>query len=55
MTLPAAVPYDSSSQPDASVIPTAYRGHMQHYANCFCLLSQKCFRMIQASDGTGHA
>jgi hypothetical protein len=28
---------------------------LAHYANAFCLLSQRCFRMIQAEDGTGHA
>jgi len=28
---------------------------MEHYANCFSLQSERCFRMIQAEDGTGHA
>ena len=27
---------------------------MEHYANCFSLLSERCFRMIQ-ENGTGHA
>jgi hypothetical protein len=28
---------------------------MDHYAEAFCLLSQRCFRFIHAEDGTGHA
>ena len=28
---------------------------MDHYAECFYLLSERCFRMIQAENGTGHA
>lgn len=28
---------------------------MDHYAEAFCLLSEVCFRLIQAEDGTGHA
>jgi hypothetical protein len=28
---------------------------MDHYANCFALLSKQCFRMIRAGNGTGHA
>jgi hypothetical protein len=27
---------------------------VEYYANCFSLLSERCFRMIQAGDGTGH-
>jgi len=28
---------------------------VDHYANCFSLQSERCFWMIQAEDGTGHA
>jgi hypothetical protein len=28
---------------------------MDHYANAFALVSERCFRMIHAGDGTGHA
>jgi hypothetical protein len=28
---------------------------MEHYANAFALVSERCFRMIQAENGTGHA
>jgi len=28
---------------------------VDHYAEAFCLLSEQCFRLIQAEDGTGHA
>ena len=28
---------------------------VEHYAEAFCLLSERCFRFIQAEDGTGHA
>jgi hypothetical protein len=38
-----------------AVTPPAYRGPVEHYANCFSLQSERCFRMIQAKNGTGHA
>ena len=28
---------------------------MNHYAEAFCLLSERCFRFIHSEDGTGHA
>ncbi len=28
---------------------------LAHYAGSFCLLSGRCFRLILAEDGTGHA
>lgn len=28
---------------------------VEHYAEAFCLLSERCFRMVMAGDGTGHA
>lgn len=28
---------------------------MEHYANCFSLQSERCFRMIKVGDGTGDA
>jgi hypothetical protein len=28
---------------------------MEHYCQAFSLLSEHCFRMVQAQDGTGHA
>jgi hypothetical protein len=28
---------------------------VDHYAEAFCLLSESCFRLIQAEAGTGHA
>ena len=49
-------PQDATRLPTQRVVTTSpYRGLMEHYANCFCLLSNQCFRMIQAGDGTGHA
>ena len=40
---------------EAPVTPPPYPGPVERYANCFSLLSERCFRMIQAEDGTGHA
>jgi hypothetical protein len=28
---------------------------MAHYANAFTLTSERCFRLVQAENGTGHA
>ncbi len=28
---------------------------LAHYAESFCCLTGRCFRLIQAEDGTGHA
>jgi hypothetical protein len=39
----------------SGVAPLSYGESIDYYANCFCLLSQRCFRMIQAENGTGHA
>jgi hypothetical protein len=41
--------------PSRTVTTSPYRGSVDHYANCFTLMSQRCFRMIQAEDGTDHA
>jgi hypothetical protein len=38
-----------------SVTPRPYGGPVDHYAEAFCLLSERCFRLIQAENGTGHA
>jgi hypothetical protein len=41
--------------PVRPVTPWLYPGSVDHYANFFSLLSERCFERIQAEDGTGHA
>ena|SRR5271167_2217619 len=42
-------------RPARSVTPSLHPGRMEHYCQAFSLQSGRCFRLIQAEDGTGHA
>ena len=39
---------------EAAVTPQPYPGCVDHCAEALCLLSERCFRFINAEDGTGH-
>ncbi len=45
----AMTKHERLTHPDGSL------GVVDLYAEAFCLLSERCFRLIQAENGTGHA